>query len=202
MFLWVVIGYALFLFFTDFAAQQRFAWGFLLLNLAGFATYHLYPAAPPWYFHEHGCVVDLATGASAGPNLTRVDALLGMRYFGSLYGRASDVFGAMPSLHVAYPLLMTLEGWHRHRALGRTLLVAFYLAMGFSAVYLDHHWIVDAVAGSIYALLAFAAVRLWRWPSPFTHATPAARRADIAPAARCVDIAPAGPQSSESVPWR
>ena len=42
---------------------------------------------------------------SAGPNLLRVDAMLGIGYFRAFYGRASDVFGALPSLHVAYPLL-------------------------------------------------------------------------------------------------
>ena len=179
-FIWVVLGYAVYLFFTDFAAQQRFTWGFLLLNLAGFTTYHIYPAAPPWYFHQHGCVVDLNAAASAGPNLLRVDALLGMSYFRSFYGRASDVFGAVPSLHVAYPLLMILEGWSRHRTLGRTLLVAFYLCMAFAAVYLDHHWIIDAVAGSLYAIFAFVGLRrltppLLRWMGP--------RAAEAAPGA-------------------
>jgi membrane-associated phospholipid phosphatase len=170
-FIWVVLGYAIFLFFTDFAAQQRFTWGFFLLNIAGFTTYHLYPAAPPWYFHTYGCVVDLNAAASAGPNLLRVDAMLGMHYFQSFYGRASDVFGAVPSLHVAYPLLMILEGWPRHRALGRTLLLAFYACMAFAAVYLDHHWIIDAVVGSTYAIVAFLVLRrvaplLTRWIAP------------------------------------
>ena len=28
--------------------MRRFAWTFFFLNVAGFLTYHLYPAAPPW----------------------------------------------------------------------------------------------------------------------------------------------------------
>jgi membrane-associated phospholipid phosphatase len=190
-FLWVVLGYALFLFFTDFAAQQRFTWGFLLLNLAGFATYHIYPAAPPWYFHAHGCTVDLGAAASAGPNLLRVDALLGVHYFESFYGRASDVFGAVPSLHVAYPLLMVLEGWRRHRMLGRSLLVGFYFLMGFAAVYLDHHWIIDAVVGSVYALVAFAALRrvavpFGRWMSARAPRTEGAAGTSTAPTSESI----------------
>jgi len=152
VFIYVVLGYAVFLFFRDFAAQQRFAWGFLLLNLAGFATYHLYPVAPPWYFHTFGCGVDLEAQPSAGPNLARVDALLGISYFHSFYARASDVFGALPSLHVAYPLLMIVEGWRQHGPFGRRMLVLFYVAMCFAATYLDHHWVLDIVAGSTYAL--------------------------------------------------
>jgi inositol phosphorylceramide synthase catalytic subunit len=107
-FLSVVIGYAIFLMFKDFATQQRFVWGFFVLNVAGFLTYHVYPAAPPWYYHLHGCAVDLQAAASEGPNLARVDQLVAIHYFAGFYGRASDVFGAMPSLHVAYPLLMVV----------------------------------------------------------------------------------------------
>jgi membrane-associated phospholipid phosphatase len=44
--------------------------------------------------------------------------------------------------------------------LGRVLLVAFYLWMCFSAAYLDHHWILDLVAGSAYALVVGAAIRV------------------------------------------
>jgi membrane-associated phospholipid phosphatase len=150
-FLVVVFGYCFVLLVRDFEAQQRFAWGFLLLNLAGFTTYHLYPAAPPWYFHQHGCHVDLHAAASAGPNLLRVDAMLGVRYFASLYGRASDVFGAFPSLHVAYPSLMLAVGWRVHGAIGRSLLALFLAWMAFSAVYLDHHWIIDVLGGAMFA---------------------------------------------------
>jgi len=163
-FLYVVAGYAVFLFVRDFAAQQRFAWGFLILNLAGFLTYHLYPAAPPWYHHLYGCVVDLAAAPSTGPNLARVDAWVGVPYFAGFYGRSSDVFGAVPSLHVSYPLLMVIIGWPKHRALGRFLLVLFYLSMCFAAVYLDHHWVIDIVLGSGYALaVCLAHQHLGRW---------------------------------------
>jgi hypothetical protein len=153
LYLYIVIGYAIYLIGRDFAAQQRFAWGFFLLNVAGFATYHLYPAAPPWYFHRYGCAVDLSALPSPGPNLTRVDALLGFPYFHSFYARSSDVFGAVPSLHVAYPLLMIVEGWRLHGRVGRGLLALFYASMCFAATYLDHHWIVDIVVGSAYALV-------------------------------------------------
>jgi len=160
-FLAVVFGYCVYLFVRDFEAQQRFAWAFFAVNLLGFATYHLYPAAPPWYFHRYGCTVDLHALASAGPNLTRVDALLGVSYFSGMYGRASDVFGAVPSLHVAYPTLMLAVGWPLHGTLGRGLLALFLLWMAFSAVYLDHHWVVDIIAGVAYALVvAYGARRL------------------------------------------
>jgi hypothetical protein len=160
-FLAIVFGYCVYLFFRDFEAQQRFGWGFFAVNLLGFVTYHLYPAAPPWYFHRYGCVVDLHAMASAGPNLTRVDALLGVSYFAGMYGRASDVFGAVPSLHVAYPTLMLAVGWRVQGPLGRALLALFLTWMACSAVYLDHHWVIDVVAGAAYALaVAYGARRV------------------------------------------
>jgi membrane-associated phospholipid phosphatase len=175
-FLLAIVGYAIYLFTQDFRAQQRFMWGFLILNLAAFLTYHVYPAAPPWYFHSHGCVIDLRATASAGPNLTRVDELMGIHYFEGLYGRSSDVFGAVPSLHVAYPLLMFIEGWKRHGAVGRGLLLSFYTWMCFSAVYLDHHWIVDVIAGSIYAVIVAVAMRIIdRWAARRFAAPPILR---------------------------
>lgn len=152
LFLFVPIGYAFYLHFRDESSQHRFAWGFLLVNLLGFVTYHLYPAAPPWYFHRYGCEVDLAAKASEGIHLARVDALLGIDYFAGLYGRSSDVFGAMPSLHVAYPSLMVMAGWRHHEKLGKSALLGFYGWMCFSAVYLDHHWVLDIVVGTGYAL--------------------------------------------------
>ena len=127
--------------------------------MAGFTTYHIYPAAPPWYFHAHGCTVDMATHASEGPNLARVDAALGFRYFAGFYGRSNDVFGAMPSLHVAYPLLIVLEGWKNFRAPLRAASVMFSATMIFAAVYLDHHWVLDVIAGLSYCLVAHLLMR-------------------------------------------
>jgi hypothetical protein len=152
IFIFVEVGYAFYLFWRHPRAQRRFAWAFFVMNLAGFATYRLYPAAPPWYFHQFGCEVDLDTPSNPGPSLKRVDAMLGFPYFDGLYGRGSDVFGAVPSLHVAYPMLMLWEGWPLHGALARSLLVWFYGSMSFAAVYLDHHWIVDIVLGTAYAV--------------------------------------------------
>jgi len=159
IFIGVVIAYSVYLFRRDYPGLQRFTWSFLALNVAGFITYHVYPAAPPWYYHHYGCAVDLATHASEGPNLARVDAWLGIPYFAGVYGRSSDVFGAVPSLHVAYPLLMLIDGFRRHRWLGRVLLIWFYLSMCFAAVYLDHHWIFDVVLGSLYTVVIAALMR-------------------------------------------
>ena len=157
-FIFMEIGFAIYLFFKSEEAIRRFGWTFLLVNLMGFVTYHLVPAAPPWYFHAHGCTVDLAAHASEGPNLARVDAWLGVRYFHGFYGRSNDVFGAVPSLHVAYPALILLEGWRWMKAPGRVFFALYTALMGFGAVYLDHHWVLDVVLGLVYVNVAYALV--------------------------------------------
>lgn len=161
-FIYVSLAVAIWLYVKDYEGLRRFGWTFLLVNLAGFVTYHVYPAAPPWYFHAHGCTVDMTTHANEGVNLARVDAWLGMKYFAGFYGRSSDVFGAMPSLHVAYPLLNLLFGWRLFRWPGRVLATGFFLLMCFSAVYLDHHWVVDVIAGIVITLTVARVVR-WFW---------------------------------------
>jgi hypothetical protein len=161
IFMYVSLAFAVLLYFRDYARLQRFAWCFFILNIAGFVTYHIYPAAPPWYYHAHGCTVDLASRASEGPNLARVDRWLGVSYFAGFYGRANDVFGAVPSLHVGYPLMIVLYAWPMTRAFGRTLALAFFLAMCFSAVYLDHHWIADVLLGVVYTLVVEFSLRAW-----------------------------------------
>jgi hypothetical protein len=155
-FIFVCVACAAWLYVRDYPRMVRFAWCFLALNVAGFVTYHVYPAAPPWYFHAHGCEIDVLAHASEGPNLARVDAWLGFPYFAGMYGRASDVFGAMPSLHCAYPLLAVLEGWAVFSGVWRAASVFFFGLMCFAAVYLDHHWILDAVAGIAYCVAIVA----------------------------------------------
>lgn len=155
----VAFACAAFLGFRDRLAMQRFTWGFLLMNLAGFATYHLVPTAPPWYFHSHGCAVDLATRASEGPALARVDALLGISYFHTMYSKASSVFGALPSLHCAYPFLVVIEGVRVFGARLRALSIFYWASMVFASVYLDHHWLIDGILGSLYAAVAALIIR-------------------------------------------
>ena len=173
-FIYVDIAFAVFLYTRDYKAMQRFGWTFLLLNIAGFTTYHIYPAAPPWYFHAHGCVVDLTAHASEGPRLAHVDALMNWKYFAGFYGRSNDVFGAVPSLHVSYPLLVILYGWRYFRAPLRIASAIFFSVMCFAAVYLDHHWVFDVLLAIGYTLAVHNVVRIvWNRisPAPASNAT-------------------------------
>jgi len=136
------------------AQAFRPMWAFFWVNMLGYSTYYWFAAAPPWYVAAHGLgPADLSVHASAAGCL-RFDALLGTHFFTDFYGRAADVFGAIPSLHVAYPLQAVYYA-NRYGAL-RKFTLCFYLIMCFSAVYLNHHYILDILWGSSYALLVCA----------------------------------------------
>ncbi|NDF15601.1 hypothetical protein EB061_09815 [bacterium] len=131
-------------------------WAFFFVNMLGYSTYYWFAAAPPWYVADHGLgPADLSVTASAAGAL-RFDQLLGTSFFTGMYGRSADVFGAVPSLHVAYPLQAVFYAFRYGALRGFTLM--FYLVMCFSAVYLNHHYILDILWGSVYALLVCVAL--------------------------------------------
>lgn len=126
-------------------------WSFLWLNLLGYSTYYWYAAAPPWYVALYGLGPADLTAQANPAGCIRFDELLGTHFFTGMYGRSADVFGAIPSLHVAYPFLAVFYA-HRFGAL-RGFAWFFYLAMFFSAVYLNHHYVLDVIWGSAYAVI-------------------------------------------------
>lgn len=141
---------------------SRFGWTFLAMNLVGFATYYVYPAAPPWYVADHGLgPADLAVRSSPA-GAARWDALTGIPYFAGFYGRSADVFGAIPSLHVSYPLLTFLYGLELRKRWLDAASFGLFLLVSFSAVYLNHHYVLDVILGVLYAIAAWGIERALR----------------------------------------
>jgi inositol phosphorylceramide synthase catalytic subunit len=136
---------------------RTFALCFLLVNLLGFATYYVYPVAPPWYVAQYGlgpARMDIHPAAAA---TSRFDLLLGTHFFAEMYGRGVDVYGAFPSLHVAYPLIAVWVAFHlRELRWLRAPAVLFFLLMCLSAVYLQHHYVIDVLLGIVYAVVTVA----------------------------------------------
>jgi hypothetical protein len=157
-YLMIMVGTWIALYATDRVAARRYAWTALAAHVMAFVTYHVVPAAPPWYVATHGCTIDLAAhGSTAG--LARVDDMLGVAYFHDLYARGSAVFGALPSLHVAYPWLGILATFGRVRARTMLLELVYAAVMAFASVYLGHHYVIDGLLGITYAFVAYALVR-------------------------------------------
>jgi membrane-associated phospholipid phosphatase len=76
------------------------------------------------------------------------------------HGQAfSNPVAAIPSLHAGFTLLIMLSLWKSARWWGRIPLAAYPLLMGFTLVYFAEHYVVDILAGWVYALGAYAAVQ-------------------------------------------
>lgn len=165
------IAYLLFIpMFVGLAAWWRFRdrrteaqdmmWAMMWLNLAGYATYLLYAAAPPWYVAHYGLgPVNLAAPPEAA-GAARFDALFHVDWFAHFYAHNTNVFGAIPSLHVGQSFLAALYAL-RFRSL-RVLAIGFWAVVTFSSVYLNHHYVIDGIVGILFALAAFAAMSAWR----------------------------------------
>lgn len=127
---------------------------FLLVNLIGFTGYYIHPAAPPWYAIHYGFVPELHTpGNTAG--LGRFDAMFHIHLFEGIYGRNSNVFAAVPSLHAAYmvvPVFYALKAKCPKWLVG--LFIVIMAGIWCTAVYTTHHYIIDVLLGIMCACLS------------------------------------------------
>ena len=119
------------------------------LSFLGLFTYALYPASPPWLASRQGFlphVVRITPKMTAvlGANLSRV--MDSQRYVNKV--------AAVPSLHAATALLITLFFWSRTRR-WRWLLALYPVAMAVSLVYLGEHYVSDVLLGWVYAIVVF-----------------------------------------------
>ncbi len=174
-FAYFAVGYAVWLRFRDVRKMSVFTWAFAFANGISFVVWILVPVAPPWYVHVHGCAVSLADAPSPA-GLSRVDALLGIPYFSHFYSRAASVFGALPSMHCAYPMLGLFTAWRGAGNKERALHVAYAAWMAASAIYLGHHWVIDVLAGWATAFAGVTLARFMLEPaSALAPAVPEAR---------------------------
>jgi len=155
VFAYLALLYSAYLYFTDRTRMRRYLWSFAIANFLSFVIWMALPAAPPWYIRAQGCEVSMSALPSAA-GLLRVDQLFGMHYYESLYARASSVFGAMPSMHCAYPMLGLLTAWRAASWKTRPIHLLYAVTMLVGSIYLDHHWLWDGIAG-----ISLATVSVW-----------------------------------------
>jgi membrane-associated phospholipid phosphatase len=124
------------------------------LATAGFVTYVLFPAVPPWLASREGYIEPLTrvmAGMWDAVGIAPAKALF--ENHGEFYNQEA----AVPSLHAAYPMLLLLFFWGAGRW-ARAGLVAYVLAMAFTLVYSGEHYVADIIIGWLYAAAAFAVV--------------------------------------------
>ncbi|HUC87481.1 MAG TPA: phosphatase PAP2 family protein [Candidatus Saccharimonadales bacterium] len=134
---------------------NRYVIAFLLLSYAGFITYIVFPAAPPWMAAQMGYI----------PHIERIANdvwySIGVHNFPSIYQKFSpNEVAAVPSLHAAYPTLMWL---FIRRAFGWRWAAAFTwypISMWIGIIYMGEHYAFDALLGVGYAVIAYGLTNL------------------------------------------
>lgn len=127
---------------------RRLAAGLVLLSFAGCATYVLYPAVPPWLAAREGLIppVDHLFGVISGHM-----PFVSFQPLWQKGTRYANAVAAVPSLHAAVTLLVTLFVRARQRSPLRNLLFCWPLLMTFALVYSGEHYVTDILIGFAYA---------------------------------------------------
>jgi len=106
-------------------------------------TFLVYPVAPPWF------------GVGATRILFDVDHNIGVPVYRTIFDFIQpNQFAAFPSLHSAFPWLISLFVLKIKKLKALPILV-FPVGVWFSAVYLGEHYIIDVIGGVAYASFAF-----------------------------------------------
>jgi hypothetical protein len=133
---------------------RRFRVLFLSVTFAGFLTYVVYSAIPPW----------LASTRGDMPHTVRIVRAiwldLGVPGIAKVFGENSKYafpVGALPSLHAAWPFLLLVFLWPV-AGRWRILLVGYALAMALTLVYSADHFVFDVLLGWTYVLVVYAVV--------------------------------------------
>lgn len=130
--------------------RERIYWiyimSFIILSFAGFFTYLIFPAAPPW----------MASDLGYTEHITRISsyvwAAFGIHDFPSVYNKISpNPVAAVPSLHAAYAFLFAYFITKMYRSKYRYISWIYPVLIWFGTVYMGEHYVVDAILGVIYA---------------------------------------------------
>jgi membrane-associated phospholipid phosphatase len=114
--------------------------------------YIFYPAAPPWYYFKYGdnLIID-SIGNPAG--LAKFDALLGISMYTDMYAQGTNTFGAMPSMHAAFPLLLVIYSLKFKNKLLTLLFFISMIGIWYGAVYTAHHYLIDIIIGIVCGII-------------------------------------------------
>lgn len=123
---------------------------FTFLHFAGMLIYIILPAAPPWWISLNG----LAQPTSELISQTSMVAAMDGKVVQGLIKSASVWFAAIPSLHGAYPVLLTLLAWRNRNRTMITIWAIYTVLMFVTTVILNQHYIIDLFAGALLAIVA------------------------------------------------
>jgi membrane-associated phospholipid phosphatase len=121
------------------------------VSFAGAATFAAFPAAPPWLASKHHLVSHVyRIGYIEGGH----SPVATSKSWIEAHVLANPV-AAVPSLHAAYATLVLLFAYAWRGRVAALVAAPYTLGMWFTVVYLGDHYVVDILAGTVYAVLGW-----------------------------------------------
>jgi hypothetical protein len=156
----VTLGVVALLYVTDRERFHKLAMLVVTVSVAGFVTYFIIPAVPPWLASRQGLL----------PHTTRIEyevwAHLGLPSIAKIFNGSSKLanpVAALPSLHAAWPLMVLLFIWPTARR-GRWVFLGYLVFMVAVLVYGAEHYVSDILLGFGYTLVVY-----WGWHRYWAH---------------------------------
>lgn len=147
-----VIPFILGLLILRFHKEQyaRFATTFVVVAFAGFITYVLFPAAPPWMASQQGVIGPTVRAGSL------VASAIKLHDLPTLYHHFSpNSVAALPSLHAAFSFLCAFFATKIFKSKWKYIAWLQPVIIWVGTVYAAEHYVVDVILGLIYALIAY-----------------------------------------------
>jgi hypothetical protein len=126
--------------------------GILLVSLLGEITFFLAPTAPPWMAGDAGLIPHVDHVIKQGLYSLGLDSVAERKDAVGSY----NLVAAVPSLHAAWPVIgLCVIRKHKLPSWLFGAQAAQALGVAFAVVYTGEHYVVDVLAGVIYALVAW-----------------------------------------------
>lgn len=130
----------------------HFAGTILVTSFMAFLTFLAFPAAPPWMAADMKLIEPITRVSSA------VWGAVGVQDFPSVYNEISpNPVAAVPSLHAAYSFITAFFVHRLFKTKWRYLAWIYPLLIWTGTVYQGEHYVIDAILGVVYAVIAFYA---------------------------------------------
>lgn len=134
--------------------REKYYWQvvstYLLVFFAGFLTFLIYPAAPPWLASQNHYIEPITRISS------NVWFSLGIHNFSLVYSHiAANPVAAVPSLHAACATLLTIFVFKLYGRRWGLVSAIYPLIIYVGVVYEGEHYVFDVVLGIIYAALGY-----------------------------------------------
>ena len=124
---------------------------FTVLHVVALCLYISLPVAPPWWVSLHGMAQPTADLVARTNMADAIDGVIVQR----MIKNAAQWFGAIPSLHAAYPMLLFALSIGRRSRIAVAMLGVYSAAMCITTVILNQHYIIDLLAAAMAVVAAW-----------------------------------------------